>query len=114
MMFITGVRLSDSQRRMGHVSGVQRDGNTVWVSPIKDFSSRDVWDYRSENHVPPNEVVEILHMSGECLCGAFSKKNELDWLALFYPDVGGRIRLLEQRAHNAGVEEQSLGSPEQS
>ena len=87
VMFITGVRSSESQRRMGHVEPVQRDGNIVWVAPIRDFEHKDIWDYRDESRIPRNEVVEYLHMSGECLCGAFSKPKELEWLAICYPDV---------------------------
>ena len=76
---------------------------THWVAPIPDFDHRDIHDYRDANGLPRNEVVEILHMSGECLCGAFSKPRELEWLEIFYPDVAGRIRDIEQRAHDAGM-----------
>ncbi len=103
VLFITGVRSSESQRRMGHVEPVQREGNTVWVAPIRDFTFKDIWAYRGEHGLPPNEVVEILHMSGECLCGAFAKPNELEWLSIFYPEVADRIRRLERRAHEAGI-----------
>lgn len=103
VMFITGVRASESRRRMGHVAPVQRDGNTVWVAPIKDFTHKDLWAYKEEYAIPNNEVVEFLHMSGECLCGAFSKPGELGWLTIFYPDTAARIKELEGRAHGNGV-----------
>jgi 3'-phosphoadenosine 5'-phosphosulfate sulfotransferase (PAPS reductase)/FAD synthetase len=103
VLFITGVRSSESQRRMGHVEPVQREGNTVWVAPIRDFEHKDIWDYRDEFNLPRNEVVEFLHMSGECLCGAFSKPKELEWLAIWYPDVANRIRRLEKQTHQAGL-----------
>lgn len=103
VMFITGVRAAESSRRMGHIELVKREGNVVWVAPIRDFEHQDIWEYRDEFELPRNEVVDILHMSGECLCGAFSKPKELEWLALWYPDVANRIRRLEQRAHEAGI-----------
>ena len=103
VMFITGVRRTESNRRMGYVESVQREGNTVWVAPIRDFNYRDIWDYRDRFDLPVNEVVDFLHMSGECLCGAFSKPGELDWLSLFYPSVASQIRQLEKKAHAAGV-----------
>jgi len=102
VMFITGVRSSESSRRMGHVEPVRREGNVVWVAPIRDFEHQDIWDYRDKFKLPRNEVVDILHMSGECLCGAFSKPNELDWLAMWYPEIAERIRNLEKLAHEAG------------
>ena len=103
VMFVTGVRLAESRRRMGHVSPVQRDGNIVWVAPIREFDHQDMWAYRKANDLPANEVVAHLHMSGECLCGAFAKPKELEWLSIVYPDVAERIRRLEQRAHAAGL-----------
>ncbi len=109
VMFITGVRSSESRRRMGRIEPVLREGNTVWVAPIRDFDHQDIWDYRDEHSLPRNEVTEYLHMSGECLCGAFSKPNELEWLAMFYPAVAERIRALEQRAHQAGLKSSHWG-----
>lgn len=103
VMFITGVRLSESQRRMGHVEFVQRDGNVVWVAPIRDFDQKDLWAYRQKHQLPNNEVVATLHMSGECLCGAFAKPKELDWISIWYPEVAERIRALEEKVHKAGL-----------
>lgn len=102
VMFITGVRLDESRRRMGNIEPVQRDGATVWVAPILQFSSSDIWDYREYHEIPDNEVVALLHMSGECLCGAFAKPNELAEISRWFPEVGQRIRALEKAAHSAG------------
>ena len=88
---------------MGHVEPVQREGNVVWVAPIRDFDHRDIRRYHEEFDLPRNEVVEYLHMSGECLCGAFAKPGELEWLGMFYPEVSNRIKRLEKRAHEAGL-----------
>ena len=91
VLFITGVRTTESRRRMGHVESVNRDGNIVWVAPIKDFEHRDIWAYRDEFALPRNEVV------------AFSKPNELEWISLWYPEVADRIRQLERSAEEAGL-----------
>ncbi|KKN54159.1 hypothetical protein LCGC14_0595080 [marine sediment metagenome] len=103
VMFITGVRLAESRRRMGSVQAVQRDGNTVWVAPILEFESSDMWQYREDHQLVDNEVVALLHMSGECLCGAFARPNELAEIRQWFPDVAGRISRLEKLAHAAGV-----------
>ena len=103
VVFITGVRTAESRRRMGRVESVNREGNVVWVAPIKDFEHRDIWEYRDAFDLPRNEVVDFLHMSGECLCGAFSKPKELEWISLWYPDIAERIRRLEARALDAGL-----------
>jgi hypothetical protein len=45
--------------------------------------------------VPMNQVTEMLHMSGECLCGSFAHTGELDEIEMWYPDVAKQIRDLE-------------------
>jgi hypothetical protein len=42
-------------------------------------------------------------MSGECLCGAFARKGELDEIASWYPQAAARIRAVETKAAEAGV-----------
>ena len=102
VIFLTGVRASESVRRMGHVYPIQRDGNIVWVAPILGFTKPDVHSYRMANKIPANPVVEALGMSGECLCGAFAKAGELDRIARHYPEVAARIRAIEAEAHARG------------
>ncbi len=103
IMLVTGVRAQESQRRMGHVEAIQRSGSSVWVSPLTDWSAVDVTTYISELSLLRNPVVDLLHMSGECLCGAFAKPDELAEITLWYPDVGLRIKALEAQAECAGV-----------
>jgi len=105
VLFITGVRTSESRRRMAYVEPVRREGNTVWVAPIHHFTNEDLLEYRREHKLPRNQVVELLHMSGECLCGAFAdpKNKELEWLEIWFPDVGKRIRTLEDELRTMGV-----------
>ena len=93
----TGARLTESERRMGHVQQVRREGVKVWVNPIDTWSKADCHDVITAAGVPRNPVVELLHMSGECLCGCFAKPDELKEIALWYPHVAERIRALEQR-----------------
>ncbi len=40
-------------------------------------------------------VVDLIHKSGECLCGAFASKGELAELALWFPAVAAELRELE-------------------
>ena len=113
VLFITGVRTTESRRRMGHVESVNRDGNIVWVAPIKDFEHRDIWAYRDEFALPRNEVVDFLHMSGECLCGAFSKPNELEWISLWYPGSRRSYPPAREDGRRGRPEELPMGSSEQ-
>lgn len=99
----TGARTQESARRMGHVQPVRRDGASVWANPIHDWSKADCLDYIAQRGVRRNPVVELIHMSGECLCGSYAAPGELKEIALWFPHVGAHIRAIEDRAVAAGV-----------
>lgn len=97
LILSTGARLTESDRRMGHVQTVRREGVKVWVNPIDTWTKADCHDLIAAAGVPRNPVVELLHMSGECLCGCFAKPNELNEIALWYPQTAAHIRAIEAK-----------------
>jgi 3'-phosphoadenosine 5'-phosphosulfate sulfotransferase (PAPS reductase)/FAD synthetase len=97
----TGARLTESERRMGHVQQVRREGVRVWANPIDTWTKSECHDLIAAAGIPRNPVVELLHMSGECLCGSFAKPNELNEIALWYPHVAARIRAIEEKVRFA-------------
>jgi len=103
VMLVTGIRSSESKRRMGNAKPVQVLPSQIWVSPIIDWDGRDINQYLERHCLPRNEVVDLLHMSGECLCGAFARPGELDEIKLWFPEVEQKIRNLEDQAREAGV-----------
>lgn len=97
VLLITGVRREESTRRMGTVQEVNAvKGGQIWVAPVLNFTSQDQHDYMVAHDLPKNPVKQKLCMSGECLCGAFAHKGELAEIEYWYPEVGARIRRLEQ------------------
>jgi predicted subunit of tRNA(5-methylaminomethyl-2-thiouridylate) methyltransferase len=107
VLFIAGRRRQESKRRQ-HIPEVEREGSVVWVSPLANWTDDDMTNYRKANdtphsRVPRNEVTDHLHMSGECLCGAFAKEGEYDLLNLFYPEVTAEIDRLAELAKANGV-----------
>ncbi|AON97500.1 PAPS reductase-like domain protein [Rhodococcus phage ChewyVIII] len=95
VVFLAGRRRTESERR-ANVPEVEYEGAIVWVSPLVYWTKLDLNTYREMHEdVPRNEVSDLLHMSGECLCGSFAHPGELDEIALFYPDVAKEIRDLE-------------------
>lgn len=106
VIFLAGRRADESGRRKGLVTQgpIERRGSTVWVSPLVDWTKLDLNAYRRvHSDVPRNEVSDVLHMSGECLCGAFAHSGELDEIAEWYPAVAAEIRALETEVHASGV-----------
>lgn len=106
VLFIAGRRRSESKRR-ANVSLNDRKGSTVFASPLAFWTKVDMNTYRlmmrnTDEPVPVNEVSDILHMSGECLCGAFAKENELEEIRFWYPDVAAEIDDIQEAVRAAG------------
>ena len=107
VIFLAGRRADESARRSGlELKGpVERRGSAVYVSPLLDWTKADLNMYRRvHSDVPVNEVSDLLHMSGECLCGAFAHQGELDEIRDWYPEAAEYLDDLGQRALTAGMD----------
>lgn len=112
VMLTTGVRTSESIRRMGSVKVVSRKGAQLWVAPIHDWSSKDKNIFIDGFEIPRNPVVKMIHMSGECLCGSYAKPGERELIRHKFPDdpINDQIDNLESKMREVGVT-QSWGEP---
>ena len=101
---VTGVRLHESQRRMRvHPLPFVRERAQLWINPIRAWTAGDVGRFMAEHGIPRNPVVDHLHRSGECLCGALADPDELEYIGFFYPEVAARIRRLERQCFERGL-----------
>lgn len=105
---VTGIRELESHRRMASniAAEVRRDGAQLWVNPILHWSKADCNQYIAGQGLKRNQVSDLLHRSGECLCGALARRDELRDIALWFPDTAHRIRQLERQAAERGVHAQ--------
>lgn len=94
---VTGIRKAESTRRMtgAFAEYARRDGAKLWLNPILDWTNKDKNAYMEEWDLPRSEVVDTLHRSGECLCGAFTRKGEFREIELWYPETAQEIKDLE-------------------
>lgn len=85
VMYVSGCRTQESTRRMANTKEVQIDGRRIWCAPLHDWSKIDTSNLLERANQPRNIVVDLIHKSGECLCGAFKDQNsnELAELAMF-------------------------------
>lgn len=105
VLFLAGRRRDESDRRATILES-ERDGSVVWVSPLVNWTKLDLNTYRALHpDVPRNPASATLHMSGECLCGAFAHEGELDEIGEWYPAVRDRIVALEAQVRAAGHRE---------
>lgn len=95
IVFVSGRRRTESHRR-ATVPYLSRDGAQVWCSPIANWTKPDIATYRARfDGFPVNLVSDLIHMSGECLCGAFAAKGEFEQLKFFFPEMAELIHQLE-------------------
>jgi 3'-phosphoadenosine 5'-phosphosulfate sulfotransferase (PAPS reductase)/FAD synthetase len=95
IVFVAGRRREESRRRVS-IPEMEREGSMVWASPLVHWTKLDLNTYRLMHDVPVNEVSDILHMSGECLCGSFAHAGELEEIEMWFPDVAAEIHALER------------------
>lgn len=69
------------------------------------WTELDLNTYRALHDVPRNPVADLIHMSGECLCGAFAKPGELDEIGYWFPETKAEIEALEVEVRAAGHRE---------
>ena len=106
VLYLAGRRKAESKRREG-IPEHERRGSIIWASPLANWEKLDLNTYRNMfPDVPRNEVSDLLHMSGECLCGAFAKPDELEEIRYWFPDVAEEIDALEKEVAAAGHPEE--------
>lgn len=93
----SGVRSEESTRRMRHVETIQKEGSRIWVAVIHDWTKKKCNDYILEHKLERNQVVDLIHMSGECLCGAFARPGEREELRLWFPETVKEIERIEEQ-----------------
>jgi 3'-phosphoadenosine 5'-phosphosulfate sulfotransferase (PAPS reductase)/FAD synthetase len=95
VVFIAGRRRSESARR-AHVPLSERRGSVVWVSPLIHWTKLDLNTYRLlAGDVPSNPASDLIHMSGECLCGSFASPGERAEVDRWFPLALEEVRELE-------------------
>jgi len=99
VVYLAGRRRSESQRRQG-IPEAERNRSKVWVSPLVNWTKLDLTTYRTMqaaegDPVPVNEVSDLIHMSGECLCGSFASPGERAEITYWFPEFGEVIAELE-------------------
>lgn len=103
VMFVSGVRKEESERRTEHVERIQDRGRIVWAAPIWDWTKMDCNEFIAERGMERNPVVDLIHMSGECLCGTMASRGELSEIEQWFPERVAEIRALEDRVEAAGL-----------
>lgn len=101
VMIVSGARRQESPRRtskeQSDVSLFRRDESysVLWCNPLFDFSKLDCSRIMKHAGLPRSPVVDLIHKSGECLCGAFGSQAELKETAFWFPKDPTILRIQE-------------------
>lgn len=97
---ISGRRRKESARRAKMRSFktpiVQAEPNMLMVSPLYYKPDEWVWNYIRENNLEICPVYKTLHISGDCLCGAFAEEGERELIRIFHPDEYAFLEAIEK------------------
>lgn len=100
--FISGVRHKESSRREvnAQIIGVSEDTpRIIWIAPVYYWTTEQAYAFVRKHEFELSESYTMLHISGDCLCGAFAKKEEAYLIKQFYPDTGKQIAEIEKVAN---------------
>jgi 3'-phosphoadenosine 5'-phosphosulfate sulfotransferase (PAPS reductase)/FAD synthetase len=103
VLYLTGVRRAESQRRSSRPT-IARKGGMVFANPLIDWTGHDMRAYRAEHALPESDVAALIHRSGECNCGAFAEPGEREMLRSLWPEwFDATIANLEREAAARGI-----------
>lgn len=96
VLIATGARFDESVRRMGYAGQeVRKVRAQVWANPVYWWSKAERDAYNAASGLPENPVTKALGMSGECGCGAFAQRGELERWRAVDSEFAARIERLE-------------------
>lgn len=98
VMLLTGKRRAESARRAKTTLGIDKRGGQLYVNPLIDWTSADLYRYRDEHQIPVSPVAALLGMSGECGCGAFATDKEWEMRKGLFPEWAEPIEALQVEA----------------
>jgi 3'-phosphoadenosine 5'-phosphosulfate sulfotransferase (PAPS reductase)/FAD synthetase len=93
-MLVTGMRRDESTDRANTPEWIE-DGAGLWVSPLVNWTKRDVYEYRLVHAFEPNPFYETVGGSGDCECN-WGQFTDIDTLERYSPKLAAKIRPLHE------------------
>lgn len=93
----SGVRANESARRVGNTSMIGMWEGTPIIAPIYDWTTDETWAFFRDRGFERAPGYTTLQISGDCLCGAFAREDELAAVEFHYPEIGARFAALKEQ-----------------
>ena len=103
LVYINGRRAEESKKRGKFAKRLGRQpwvmtGSEIAVSPMLNWTKLDLNEYRRRfPEVPRNETADLLHMSMECACGCYARRDEIGEIETWLPSLAEYLHQLEWR-----------------
>jgi hypothetical protein len=95
---MSGVRKAESVRRGINASEeIYADGKMIFISPVLYKSDSWMYQYYISHGLKRSPVYDTLHISGDCLCGCYSKPGEAKLIQIFHKKAARFIQHLEDK-----------------
>lgn len=89
-MLVTGMWRGESTDRASTPEWLE-DGAGLWVSPLVNWTARDIYEYRLVHAFEPNPFYETVGGSGDCECN-WGQFTDIDTLERYSPKLAAKIR----------------------
>jgi 3'-phosphoadenosine 5'-phosphosulfate sulfotransferase (PAPS reductase)/FAD synthetase len=93
IIIISGARKHESVRRFGTSQDITIQGNNIWVNICNEWTNSDVHAFAVDNNLDQyrSPISKSIGISGECFCGCYSKKGELNEIKIASPSTYEKI-----------------------
>lgn len=95
VLLVNGLRWQESASR-GRMQqrAIRADGSNIWVNIINDWTRLDCTQFLADHQ--RNPVTDLLHRSGECMCGTMQGQEQRKEAAFWFPHWGRWLDELER------------------
>lgn len=90
----SGTRINESDRRFINTKPISVWEGAVVLTPIYELTTEKTWHFFRSTGLQRSPAYQTLGISGDCVCGAFAQKDELDKLNYHYPCLAKRLESL--------------------
>ncbi len=98
IIFVSGIRIKESHRRAMNFKNdkeIEESNGMKFYKPLLNWSNVAVINYIKKFDLEISPTYKTLGLGGDCLCGAFTKRQHAQLLLEYYPEFAKRIQELE-------------------
>ena len=90
----SGVRQLESVRRLANTKAISCWEGVSILAPIYDWTTDETWAFFYDRGFERAPAYSTIQISGDCLCGAYARKDELDAIRFNYPAIAKKFDAL--------------------